>query len=116
RTEQGEQVTREVWLVEVRVLGADWDPWLLLTDWPVADASSAVRIFSMYRERQECGGLFQISENLPGLGRGATARSAGYPDLSRLGLGRRRLSLRPGSDLRMGRSATAGQTRGLGTP
>ncbi len=29
----------------------DWDPWLLLTDWPVTDAQSAVRIFSMYRQR-----------------------------------------------------------------
>src|SRR5438105_2813948 len=28
----GQLVTREVWLVQVRVLGVDWDPWLLLTD------------------------------------------------------------------------------------
>jgi len=48
---QGQQVTREVWLVEVRVLGVDWEPWLLLTDWPVQDAQSALRIFSMYRQR-----------------------------------------------------------------
>ena len=26
----GRQVTRDVWLVEVRVLGVDWEPWLLL--------------------------------------------------------------------------------------
>jgi hypothetical protein len=44
-------VTREVWLVQVRVLGVDWEPWLLLTDWPVTDAQSAVRIFTMYRQR-----------------------------------------------------------------
>lgn len=44
-------MTREVWLVEVRVLGVDWEPWLLLTDWPVEDAASAVRIFRMYRQR-----------------------------------------------------------------
>jgi hypothetical protein len=36
----GWQVTRDVWLVEVRVLGVDWEPWLLLTDWPVEDAPS----------------------------------------------------------------------------
>jgi len=47
----GKLVTREVWLVQVRVLGVDWDPWLLLTDWPVTDAESAVRIFRMYRQR-----------------------------------------------------------------
>jgi hypothetical protein len=44
-------VTREVWLVEVRVLGTDWEPWLLVTDWPVIDAQSAIRIFKMYRQR-----------------------------------------------------------------
>jgi hypothetical protein len=55
RQGQGQVVTREVWLVQVRVLGVDWDPWLLLTDWPVTDAPNAVRIFTMYRERQERG-------------------------------------------------------------
>ena len=51
RQGQGRQVTHDVWLVEVRVLGVDWEPWLLLTDWPVQDAQSAVRIFTMYRQR-----------------------------------------------------------------
>ena len=51
RQGQGKLVTREVWLVQIRVLGVDWDPWLLLTDWPVTDAASAVRIFRMYRQR-----------------------------------------------------------------
>jgi hypothetical protein len=51
RKGQGKLVTREVWLVQVRVLGVDWEPWLLLTDWPVTDAPSAVRIFTMYRQR-----------------------------------------------------------------
>src|SRR2546428_7702111 len=51
RQGQGKLVTREVWLVQVRVLGVDWEPWLLLTDWPVTDAQSAMRIFTMYRQR-----------------------------------------------------------------
>jgi hypothetical protein len=51
RQGQGKLVTRDVWLVQVRVLGVDWEPWLLLTDWPVTDAASAVRIFTMYRQR-----------------------------------------------------------------
>ena len=58
RKGQGKSLTREVWLVEVRVLGTDWDPWLLLTDWPVQDAPSALRIFTMYRQRALCGGQF----------------------------------------------------------
>ena len=37
RKGQGKLVTREVWLVQVRVLGVDWEPLLLLTDWPVRD-------------------------------------------------------------------------------
>lgn len=46
----GQQVTREVWFVEVRIVGVDQDPWLLLTDWPVTDEQSATRIFTMYRQ------------------------------------------------------------------
>jgi hypothetical protein len=93
RKGHGRQVTREVWLVEVRVLGVDWEPWLLVTDWPVQDAQSALRIFTMYRQRALCGGQFQILENLSGLGRGASARLASHSDVSGFGLGRRRLSL-----------------------
>jgi hypothetical protein len=47
----GERVQRVVWLVEVRLPGTRLKPWLLLTDWPVTDAHSAVRIFQMYRQR-----------------------------------------------------------------
>jgi Transposase DDE domain len=51
RKGQGQLVTHDVWLVEVRVLGVDWEPWLRLPDWPVIDAASARRIFTMYRQR-----------------------------------------------------------------
>src|SRR6266516_2652715 len=44
RQQPGEQVTREVWLVEVHILGTDQEPWLLLTDWPVTDERSCVTI------------------------------------------------------------------------
>jgi len=47
----GETLQKEVWLVEVRLPGTALKPWLLLTDWPVTDAESAVRIFRMYRQR-----------------------------------------------------------------
>jgi hypothetical protein len=51
REGSGETVQKEVWLVEVRLPGTRLKPWLLLTDWPVTDADSAVRIFQMYRQR-----------------------------------------------------------------
>jgi len=47
----GETLQKVVWLVEVRLLGTRLQPWLLLTDWPIRDADSAVRIFRMYRQR-----------------------------------------------------------------
>jgi hypothetical protein len=47
----GQEIQKELWLVEVRVLGTKLEPWLLLSDWPVRDADSALRIFRMYRQR-----------------------------------------------------------------
>jgi len=43
--------TKPVWLVRAKVVGAVGKPWYLLTDWPVTDAESAVRIFRFYRRR-----------------------------------------------------------------
>src|SRR5438552_387573 len=50
RPGKGKQVTKQVWLVQATILGTDCQPWLLLTDWPVQDAQSAMRIFFMYRQ------------------------------------------------------------------
>jgi hypothetical protein len=47
RKAAGEVVTKDLWLVQVRVLGTTQAPWLLLTDWPVEDEQSALRIFMM---------------------------------------------------------------------
>lgn len=33
-----------LWLAEVQLVGVRLEPWLLLTDWPVSDADSAIRI------------------------------------------------------------------------
>ncbi len=44
-------MTKAVWLVQVVVLGTNWQPWLLLTDWPVENEQQALRIFAMYRQR-----------------------------------------------------------------
>lgn len=58
--DKGQLLTKEVWLVQVRVLGVDWEPWLLLTDWPVTDAHSATRIFGMYRQRWSVEDAFKF--------------------------------------------------------
>lgn len=46
----GETVQKEVWLVQVRLPDVHLKPWLLLTDGPVTNAESAVRIFRLYRQ------------------------------------------------------------------
>jgi hypothetical protein len=47
----GERVEKDLWLVRVCLPNTDHAPWLLITDWPVTDAESAIRIFQMYRQR-----------------------------------------------------------------
>ncbi len=37
---KGQLVSKAVWLVQVVVLGTNWEPWLLLTDWPVEDEAA----------------------------------------------------------------------------
>jgi hypothetical protein len=51
REGSGETIQKPLWLVEVRLLKTNLKPWLLITDWPVTEAESAVRIFCMYRQR-----------------------------------------------------------------
>jgi hypothetical protein len=50
REGEGQEVRQDIWLVEVEILRSTMKPWLLITDWPVEDAESAVRIFRMYRQ------------------------------------------------------------------
>lgn len=53
RTSQGTKqiLHRSLWLVQVRVLDCTWEPWWLITDWPVETEAEAMRIFCMYRQR-----------------------------------------------------------------
>ena len=53
RPTQGTRQTlhRTLWLVQVRVLDCTWEPWWLITDWPVETEATAMRIFCMYRQR-----------------------------------------------------------------
>jgi hypothetical protein len=51
REGEGEIVQKQLWLVEVRLVGTQMKPWLLVTDWPVTNPDRALRIFQMYRQR-----------------------------------------------------------------
>lgn len=42
---------KDLWLVQVRILNCPWEPWWLMTDWPVETEAEAMRIFCMYRQR-----------------------------------------------------------------
>jgi Transposase DDE domain len=66
RQEPGEVVTKDLWLVQVQVRGTTQAPWLLLTDWPVEDEQSAMRIFIMYRERWAAEDSFKVTKECVG--------------------------------------------------
>ncbi len=61
-----EEVAKDLWLVEVRLLGTKLEPWLLLTDHPVTDSESALRIFRMYRQRWAVEDAFKFSKETLG--------------------------------------------------
>jgi hypothetical protein len=56
----------ELWLVEVRLQGTQLEPWLFITDWPVTDAESALRIFRMYRQRWAVEDSFKFTKDCLG--------------------------------------------------
>jgi hypothetical protein len=66
RTGAGEEVQKEIWLVEVEVPRSNLKPWLLITDWPVEDAESAVRILRMYRQRWAVEDSFKFTKGVLG--------------------------------------------------
>jgi len=59
----GETQQKELWLVEVRLLGTKLEPWLLITDWPVTDEASALHVFRMYRQRWAVEESFKFSRD-----------------------------------------------------
>jgi hypothetical protein len=66
REGEGETVEKALWLVEVSVLRSSMKPWLLITDWPVEDGESAVRVFRMYRQRWAVEDSFKFTKGLLG--------------------------------------------------
>jgi hypothetical protein len=62
----GEEVDKDLWLVEVRLPDTTLEPWLLVTDWSVVDESSALRIFRMYRQRWAVEDSFKCTKDCLG--------------------------------------------------
>jgi len=59
-------VTRSFWLVEVRLLNTTIEPLLLMTDLPVEDAESAVKVFRIYRQRWSVEDAFGFTKECLG--------------------------------------------------
>lgn len=57
---------KQAWLVVVTLENVDWEPWVLLTDWPVEDAESALRVFRMYRQRWAVEDCFKFTKGVLG--------------------------------------------------
>jgi Transposase DDE domain len=66
RQEPGQSVTKTLWLVKVKVRNSTQAPWWLLTDWPVTDEQSALRIFIMYRQRWAAEDSFKVTKECLG--------------------------------------------------
>jgi hypothetical protein len=66
REGEAEEVHKSIWLVEVEILRSTLKPWLLVTDWPVKDAETAVRIFRMYRQRWAVEDSFKFTKDVLG--------------------------------------------------
>lgn len=61
------QRTQAVWCLQVAIRRAVTEPWLLLTDWPVTDAASALRIFRFYRQRWAVEDTFKFIKTAFGI-------------------------------------------------
>jgi len=59
----GQEVEQALGLGEVRLPDTKLEPWLLVTDWPVADQASALRIFRMYRQRWAAEDRYTFTKN-----------------------------------------------------
>jgi len=118
RCDQGpdQLLHKDLWLVQVRLLNCPWEPWWLITDWPVTTEAEAMRIFSMYRQRWGVEESFKFTRSVAGLGGRASSRLAGHQDVGSVSLGCSGLFVRDGRDVFLGRGPIARQTRRLCSP
>jgi hypothetical protein len=59
-------VQKEIWLVEIRLPETNLEPWLLVSSWPVTNASQALRVFCMYRQRWAVEDSFKFTKECLG--------------------------------------------------
>jgi hypothetical protein len=57
---------KEAWIVRVELEGVDCEPWYLITDIPVVDAESAIKVFRIYRQRWAVEDVFKVSKECLG--------------------------------------------------
>ncbi len=57
---------KDVWLVVVTLENVGWEPWILVTDWPVVDEESALKVFRMYRQRWAVEDSFKFTKQVLG--------------------------------------------------
>ncbi len=57
---------KDVWLVRVELHGAVLEDWWLLTDWPITDVKSAMRVFRQYRQRWAVEDAFKFAKDVLG--------------------------------------------------
>jgi hypothetical protein len=57
---------KDAWLVRVDLEGLGWEPWWLLTDIPVVDADSAIKVFRIYRQRWAAEDIFKVTKECLG--------------------------------------------------
>jgi hypothetical protein len=62
----GQMRDKDAWLVKIKLEKVDWDPWLLITDWPVVDEAGAIRALMMYRMRWAIEDSFKFTKQLIG--------------------------------------------------
>ncbi|MBI2843437.1 MAG: transposase [Armatimonadetes bacterium] len=65
----GTKTKKRLWLAVVEFPDTELEPLLLLTDWPVVDQESALRIFRMYRQRWSVEDSFKFIKEILGFRR-----------------------------------------------
>lgn len=57
---------KDVWLVVVTLENVGYEPWILVTDWPVVDEAGALKVFRMYRQRWAVEDSFKFTKEVLG--------------------------------------------------
>lgn len=57
---------KDIWLVVVTLENVGWEPWILVTDWPVTNEEGALRVFRMYRQRWAVEDSFKFTKQVLG--------------------------------------------------